>query len=35
MVVKTYGTEEVRAIICNVPDDILAGEAEAVIERKL
>jgi prevent-host-death family protein len=33
MVVKTYGAEEVRVKMRDVLDDILAGEAEAVIER--
>jgi prevent-host-death family protein len=33
MTVKTYGAEEVRAKMRDVLDDILAGEAEAIIER--
>ncbi|MCE7980243.1 MAG: type II toxin-antitoxin system Phd/YefM family antitoxin [Caldilinea sp. CFX5] len=33
MTVKTYGAEEVRAKMRDVLDDILTGEAEAIIER--
>jgi prevent-host-death family protein len=33
MTVKTYGAEEVRIKMRTVLDDILTGEAEAVIER--
>lgn len=33
MIVKTYGAEEVRAKMRDVLDDILASEAEAIIER--
>ena len=33
MIVKTYGAEEVRVKMRDVLDDVLTGEAEAVIER--
>ena len=33
MTVKTYGAEEVRIKMRDVLDDVLAGEAEAIIER--
>jgi prevent-host-death family protein len=33
MTVKTYGAEEVRIKMRDVLDDILTGEAEAIIER--
>jgi len=33
MTVKTYGAEEVRVKMRDVLDDILAGAAEAIIER--